>query len=136
VRVAAAAGAGFLLAVLWFDLMFDVQRAAGVDSTAAYYRRVTTEARPMNRLVAVFMAVTLVGIVGEIVQGDVNRGVAIASLVLAVFAIGLAAFRTVRNAVKLGARPDVELARSILRDHVACFIAIAALLILQVFAAY
>src|SRR5438094_4323905 len=54
--------AGFLLAVLWFDLMFDVQvlgRGRGADplpeevlaSIAAYYRRVTTQARPMNYLV-------------------------------------------------------------------------------------
>src|SRR5260370_980869 len=58
------AGAGFLLAVLWFDLMFDVQVAGHVGavlpdpvlgSIAAYYRRVTTEARPMNRLVAAAM---------------------------------------------------------------------------------
>jgi hypothetical protein len=90
----------------------------------------------MNRLVAVFMGITLFGLVGEIVQGDVNPGVAVASLVLAAFAIGLAVVRTVRNAVKLGEQPDVELARSILRDHVACFIAIAALLVLQAFAAY
>ena len=60
-----AAGAGFLLAVLWFDLMFDVQalRHRGrevpedaVASIAAYYRRVTTTARPMNRLAAVMLA--------------------------------------------------------------------------------
>ena len=46
------AGAGFLLAVLWFDLMFDVQTrrsAANVlptevlASISAYYRRVTTD---------------------------------------------------------------------------------------------
>jgi hypothetical protein len=54
----AAAGAGFLLAVLWFDLMFDVQtrKYTGdlppevLASISAYYCRVTTEAYPMNRL--------------------------------------------------------------------------------------
>ena len=55
------AGAGFLLAVLWFDLMFDVQALPHrghelpehtLASIAGYYRRVTTTARPMNRLVA------------------------------------------------------------------------------------
>src|SRR5689334_11264258 len=55
-----AAGAGFLLAVLWFDLMFDVQTRRHahdavlppqvLGSISAYYRRVTTEAYPMNRL--------------------------------------------------------------------------------------
>ena len=50
-RVAAALGIGFLLSVLWFDLMFDVQVVGHHDtelptdvrdSIAAYYRRVTT----------------------------------------------------------------------------------------------
>jgi hypothetical protein len=54
----AAAGAAFLISVLWFDLMFDVQTQthdgdtlpAGVlASISAYYRRVTVEAWPMNR---------------------------------------------------------------------------------------
>src|SRR5262249_41712780 len=53
----AASGAAFLLAVLWFDLMFDVQTRKYVDGTlpaevlasiSAYYRRVTIEAYPMN----------------------------------------------------------------------------------------
>src|SRR6266851_4202491 len=72
----AAAGAGFLLAVLWFDLMFDVQtrRYTGdlppevLASISAYYRRVTTEAYPMNRLVALVMVLTLVAIVAQIVE--------------------------------------------------------------------
>src|SRR5712675_1810396 len=73
-----AAGAGFLLAVLWFDLMFDVQtrKHSGnplppevLASISAYYRRVTTEAYPMNRLVALIMLLTLAAICGEIVLG-------------------------------------------------------------------
>ena len=51
---------GFLLAVLWMDLMFDVQvlRHRGstaplpedvLASIAAYYRRVTTDAEPRIR---------------------------------------------------------------------------------------
>ena len=60
------AGVGFLLAVLWFDLMHDVQvlrphenEDEAVRSIARYYRRVTTDARPMNRLVALVMVATL-----------------------------------------------------------------------------
>ena len=61
-HLAATTGLGFLLAVLWFDLMFDVQvvghrepllPVAVLDSIGAYYRRVTTNARPMNRHVFV-----------------------------------------------------------------------------------
>src|SRR3954451_7239848 len=66
-----AAGAGFLLAVLWFALMVDVQARGGAGepalaSIAAYYARVTTAARPMNRLIASVMALTLVAIIVEI----------------------------------------------------------------------
>src|ERR1700712_829071 len=75
----AAAGPGFLLAVLWFDLMFDVQtrKHTGdplppevLSSISAYYRRVTTEAYPMNRLVALVMLLTLAAIGVEIWQGE------------------------------------------------------------------
>ena len=74
----AAAGAAFLLAVLWFDLMFDVQIHKRVEnplppellaSISAYYRRVTTDAYPMNRLVALIMLLTLLAIGAEIVEG-------------------------------------------------------------------
>jgi hypothetical protein len=145
-HAAAAAGLGFLLSVLWFDLMFDVQarhpRAGDLpadvrDSIAAYYRRVTTAARPMNRLVALAMVVALGALVGEIVTGDVAAGFAWASLALAASAIGLAAARTVRNAVRLGTQADdvatqTALARRILADHLACLTAIAIALGLQV----
>jgi hypothetical protein len=75
----AAAGAGFLLAVLWFDLMFDAQtrRHNGevlpprvLASISAYYRRVTTDAWPMNRLIAAVMLLTRAAIVVEIVQAE------------------------------------------------------------------
>jgi len=56
VRLIAAACAGFLLAVLWMDLIFDSQvlrhRGADVlpepvlDSISRYYHRATTTSRP------------------------------------------------------------------------------------------
>jgi hypothetical protein len=137
--------AGFLLAVLWFDLMFDVQTLGHGDgdvpdavlaSVAAYYRRVTTEARPMNRLVAAVMLATLLAIVLQLTGGDAPRWVSAVSGVLAVSAIGLAAARTVPSAVRLGARRDSvatqsRLARSICRDHLLCIASIATLLVIQ-----
>jgi hypothetical protein len=140
-----AAGAGFLLAVLWFDLMFDVQVLGHHErclpenvlaSMAAYYRRVTTAARPMNRLIAAFMLATLAAIVAEIVNGDASAWVGWASLVLAAAPILLAATHTVPSAVRLGARGDTvdrqsALARSICREHFLSLAAIAALLALQ-----
>jgi hypothetical protein len=139
------AGGGFLLAVLWFDLMFDVQvlRAgegelpeAVLASIAAYYARVTTAARPMNRLIATVMLATIAAIVAEIARGDVPAAVVWFSLALAVAPIALVAARTVPGAVRLGGRSDSiarqsALARAILREHLFCFAAIAALIALQ-----
>jgi hypothetical protein len=139
------AGAGFLLAVLWFDLMFDVQGLGHhevelPDETlaviAGYYRRVTTTARPMNRLIAAAMFGTLAAIVVEIVNGDTPRWAAWASLALAAAPVMLAALHTVPSAVRLGAREDTvarqsALARSICREHLLCLASITALLALQ-----
>jgi hypothetical protein len=140
-----AAGAGFLLAVLWFDLIFDVQvlragRGAVPEtvlaSIAAYYRRVTTESRPMNRLIAVVMLGTLVAIAVQLLRDDASRWVSAVSAGTAVVPIGLAGARTVPSAVRLGSRRDpVEvqstLARSVLRDHLVCAVLIVALLVTQ-----
>jgi hypothetical protein len=139
------AGAGFLLAVLWFDLMFDVQVRGGAGdelpeavlaSIAGYYRRATTDAHPMNRLIAATMVGTLAAIVVQLVRDDAPRWVSVASAGLAAVAIGLAASRTVPNAVRLGARRDPitdqsALARSVFHDHLVCIALIVPLLILQ-----
>lgn len=144
-RSVVAAGAGFLLAVLWFDLMFDVQVLCHarselpeevLGSIAGYYGRVTTEARPMNRLVAAAMMGTLLAILVQLVRFDVPRWVSAVSVVSAVLPIGLAAARTVSNAARLGARKDSvaaqsTLARSVCRDHLVCITSIAALLVTQ-----
>jgi hypothetical protein len=141
----ATAGSGFLLAVLWFDLMFDVQARRrdradvseeALASIAAYYARVTTAASPMNRLVAAVMGATIGALGLQLAHGDVPRPLAGASLALGGSSVGLAATRTVPSAVRLGARTDPitvqsRLARSIYRDHVLCASAISALLALQ-----
>jgi hypothetical protein len=140
------AGAGFLLAVLWFDLIFDVQvlrhrsrRELPEDvlaSIAGYYRRVTTSARPMNMLVGAMMLATLVAIGVEIASGDGPAWAAWVSLGLAGAAVALAAAHTFPRAVRLGARTDpielqTRLARSICRDHLLCLAAITSLLAIQ-----
>jgi hypothetical protein len=139
------AGAGFLLAVLWFDLMFDVQvlghgeaqlPEAVLASVATYYARVTTTGLPLNRLEACVMLATIVAVVVEIARADVPVGVAWASLALAILPIALVGARTVPGAVRLGTRNDPlerqsELARSILREHLICLASIAALIALQ-----
>ena len=125
----AGAGAGFLLAVLWMDLMFDVQARGDAgrelppdvrSSIAAYYARVTTRARPMNRLIAVMMVVTVGALVAELVRDDLAAWRASLSLGLAVLG------RRVPDAAL-----ESSIVRSILRDHLACFAAISAVLVLQ-----
>jgi cytochrome bd-type quinol oxidase subunit 2 len=140
------AGAGFLMAVLWCDLMFDVQvrrhRSEAevpsdvVDSIATYYARVTTAARPMNRLIAFVMVATTAALVAQVARGEDPRWTAWATLALTVGAVLLAGIHTVPTAIRLGTRRDPpaersELARAVFRDHVACFAAIAAVLVLQ-----
>jgi hypothetical protein len=141
----AAAGTGFLLAVLWFDLMFDVQtRKHGGDllpgevlaSISAYYRRVTTEAYPMNRLVALVMVLTLAAICAEIVQGENPWWIGWVSLALAGSGFVLTITRTVPNAVRLGRGNDSPeqqstLARAIYRDHLLSFARMIVVLGLQ-----
>ena len=144
-RSLACTGAGFLLCVLWFDLMFDVQARRHPDhdvpadaraSIAAYYARVTTAARPMNRLVAAAMVLTIGAIGAELARDDLPAWRAWPALVLTLGAVGLAAGRTVGNAQRLGRQTDdaaqqSRLARMILRDHVICIAAIATVLLLQ-----
>jgi hypothetical protein len=127
---------GFLLAVLWMDLMFDAQvfvdNGPGgdlpepvLDSIARYYRRAVTESRPMSHLIALVMVV-LLGVLGFRAVRGLDPGWLVAlSSVLAGAPILLAATHTVPNAARLGSRsggPAAQsaLARSICRDHVAC----------------
>ena len=141
----AAAGAAFLIAVLWFDLMFDVQTRKDasaslpsevLSSISAYYRRVTIEAWPMNRMIAVVMLLTLLTINAEIVRGAGHWWVGWISLVCAASAIGVARMRTIPNAMRLGRATDssdaqTDLARAIYKDHLYCLAAMTVLLALQ-----
>ena len=143
----AAACSGFLLAVLWMDLMFDGQvvahRRSGelpepvLASIAAYYHRAVTTSRPMSALVAAVMVILLAALAVRAVRGD-DPGWLVASLaVSAGVPILLALTRTVPNAVRLGKRSDpaatqTRLARAIFRDHVVCFGLMSTFLVLLV----
>jgi hypothetical protein len=143
----AAAGGGFLLAVLWMDLLFDVQvlrhRGAAVlpedvlASIAAYYRRVTTTARPLGHLVALAMVVTTGAAALLLFRPGPPLWLRAASLALVAAPAALAGRRIVPAAIRLGARgdtPEVQtaLARSICRGHLLCLASIAAFIALQV----
>jgi hypothetical protein len=90
----------------------------------------------MNRLIALVMLTTIGATVAELGRGDLPAWRAGPALALTIGAVGLAAARTVRNAQRLGRQSDdaelqSRLARLILRDHVVCIGAIAAVLVLQ-----
>ncbi|MEQ1701152.1 MAG: hypothetical protein ABMA25_13645 [Ilumatobacteraceae bacterium] len=140
------AALGFLIAVLWFDLMFDVQviphrRAAHVPddvvgSIATYYRRVTTDASPMGKLISLVMAVLVGLLVWQAARGGTPGWVSTASLIGSAAAIVLALTRVVPHAVRLGQRTDTAeaqsvLARGILRDHLAFLALMVGVLVVQ-----
>src|SRR5947207_1747112 len=114
--------------------MFDAQarhgRAADLPedalaSIAGYYRRVTTDSRPMNLLVGAAMPGLLGGLLAQLAADDPPDWTALASLALGGGAIAVAVGHTFRAARRLGARRDSTavqsaIARSILRDHLLC----------------
>ncbi len=136
---------GFLLAVLWMDLIFDTQvrgPQAGelpepvLSSIAGYYRRAITTSRPMSRLIAVVMVILLGALVFRSIGGHDPGWLIIASAAFAGIPILLALTRTVPNAVRLGnalngPADQSRLARSVLRDHIVCFVCMSAFLVLR-----
>ncbi|OBG35356.1 hypothetical protein [Mycobacterium sp. E3198] len=137
---------GFLLAVLWMDLIFDVQvfqyRRAGPElpervlaSIADYYRRATTTSRPMSHVIAAVMLVLLAALGFQAARGDDPVWLLATSAALAGVPVVLALTHTVPGAVRLGRRADgpaeqTRLARAIFRDHLVCFAGMLAFLVL------
>jgi hypothetical protein len=137
---------GFLLAVLWMDLIFDSQVLAHrqsverlpepvLASIAGYYHRAATTSRPMSRLIAMVMAILLAALGFRAALGDDPGWLLAVAAALAGVPILLAMIRTVPNAVRLGKRVDTaavqtRLARSIFTDHVVCFVLIVGFLAL------
>jgi hypothetical protein len=140
------AGSGFLLAVLWFDLMFDVQvwpywgqetlPGEVLASIAGYYQRVTTDAAPMNLLVGLVMVVVLLTAFLRARDKRVAPWNRFSTLILAGAATSVGLEIAFPIAEQLGARVDglatqTELANTIFVTHVGCFVAISVVLILQ-----
>ena len=139
-----AACGGFLLSTLWFDLMFDVQVYGRplplpdpiVASIAGYYRRVTTEAHPMQLLVGVVMVVAVIGSIWT-ARFRGHRPLRWLGLGTCATPIALAMSRVFPNAVLLGQRSlpladQSALARSIFVDHVICLACIVGFVCIQV----
>lgn len=142
---ALAGTGGFLCAVLWMDLMFDVQiwnhagtaPEATLASIAAYYHRVTTTADPMGNVVSLVMLLTLLGAAVQLSLTRLSLWMRGASLVLALGPIIAALTVIVPAAVRLGGRGDApqvqsELAHTILTGHLWCLAAMLAFVALQI----
>jgi hypothetical protein len=140
----AAACAGFLIAVLWMDLMFDSQvlRHRGAEelpetvlsSIAGYYRHATTTSRPMSHLIALVMAVLVGSLAFAWISGPAAVWPLAVASVLAAGPILLAMLRTVPHAVRLGARTgdpagQTRLARAVCVDHLVCLACLVAFLV-------
>ncbi|WP_205873048.1 hypothetical protein [Mycobacterium camsae] len=139
---------GFLLAVVWMDLIFDVQvlghREAGAElpepllaSIAGYYRRATTTSQPMGRFIAMVMLILLSALGFEAAYGREPVWLLVASAGAAAIPVVVALVHTVPSAVRLGSRidpPDVQthLARAVCRDHLLCFACMLAFVALRV----
>ncbi len=139
-------GGGFLLAVLWFDLMFDVQvwpywgqetlPEEVLASIAGYYRRVTTDAWPMNLFVGAVMVFVLLTAFLRARDKRVTPWNRFSTLILAGAATSAGIEVAFPIAEQLGDRTDdlvtqTELANAIFVTHVACFVAITLMLVLQ-----
>jgi hypothetical protein len=140
------AGGGFLLAVLWFDLMFDVQvwphwgtGALPEDvlaSISTYYQRVTIDAAPMNLLVGAIMFMTIGAVLWNLFSGTHSLWVRVTTLILLSVPVAAAQLVIFPNAQLLAARAgdlatQTDLANGIFASHVACFVAITLMIGLQ-----
>jgi hypothetical protein len=126
---------GFLIAVLWIDLIFDVQvlphrhevelPESVLASIAGYYHRATTTSRPMNHLIAGVMVILVATLVLRVVDGRDPTWLVLVAVPLAVGPILLALERTVPNAVRLGRQvgttaEQTRRARAVCVDHLLC----------------
>lgn len=143
-RTLLACGGGFLLGVLWVDLMFDVlalgePSATALQSIANHYARVAGSAWPMGHFVLAVMLGTLALAVDWLARDRSARRTSTVALALLFSPVALGLFRVADHARRLGAQVDSTavqwaLARSICLDHAACFALVAGFVAMVVLA--
>jgi hypothetical protein len=130
------AGCGFLLAVLWFDLMHDTQLlrvdpASALVTVRDYYRQVTLTSQPMSILVAAVMLASMVAAWLDLrALTGWRRAGTLALLYLPILAAFLWVLPEAR-AVASGEATlalSLVLARRILIAHVFCFASVGTFL--------
>jgi hypothetical protein len=141
-------GIGFLLAVLWIDIIFDSMVLPHRDTKeplpqevletmTRFFHRLTDK----PRLIFVIMSTMLAIIILQIVQSSVPAWAGWSSLILFLTPTGFAAIRVIPTAQRLGSRKDTiekqsELARSLIGMHTFCLILMVLLAGIQLYAAW
>src|SRR5215510_12566876 len=137
---------GYLIAVLWVDLIFDSLVLPHHDketlpeevlaTMSSFFKRLTHK----PRLIFVVMVTMFMSMILQIVQGTVPAWVAWTSLVLVVAPTGYASTRVMPAARRLGSRIDgvekqSELARSPFAMHSFSLFLMTLLMVVQLYAA-
>ena len=141
------AGIGFLIAVLWIDLIFDssawLYRGGNEDlpeevlaTMSHYYRRVTHKPYMLFLIMAIILGMLIL----QITQNLVPAWIGWLSLILFLISAGCAGVYVIPIASRLRSRTDQiekqsQLARSLFPAHVFCFILILLLGAIQFYAA-
>lgn len=146
-RALALMGGGFLLAVLWFDLKFDILalealRTGGAVSEDAlsiirtYYKQALATESGGFPLIISMMAIANLGALLQLRDQAVSLWVRVLAMGLVFPPVSLAGIRVVPNARVLGEgqislAEQSDLAILILQDHLYCIVSICAFLALQ-----
>src|SRR5262249_47354586 len=112
--------AGFLVALLWLDVVVGVQARGGppvlseavLSSIAAYYARVTTRSWPLGAAIGIVMVIAVGGALMQVLRRRESRRRDVLALVLVAVPVGLALLRVFPNAVHLGMSSDPAAART------------------------
>ena len=144
-------GGGFLLAVLWFDLKFDVLAWSALlhgselsedamQAIITYYRQATGTESSGLPLIMMMMALSVVAALVQTGRSQLPLMLRGAALLFLVAPIALAGGRVVPNARILATQTmdlqtQTDLAILILHDHLYCFSSITAFLLLQLWIA-
>lgn len=140
---------GFILAVLWFDLKFDLLayphmmygvELAGQDlaTIKSYYLQVLSMERAGFPLITIMMLACIIATLFESIRGrHISPWRRIAAPLLVIPPILLAGIRVVPTAGTLAQSTashadQVTLSVAILQDHLFCFVSISCFLLLQV----
>jgi hypothetical protein len=138
-------GGGFLLSVLWMDLLFDSQVVGesgptlsdqSLSSIRHYYQRIQTDKSPLLILIAGVMLVTILTAVYDLVRAVKRRGWQMAALFSSSAPIVFAQLVIIPQAALLGSGQESlkiqsELARSIFLEHLVCIASITVFLAIQ-----